>query len=131
MTDLVTLAGVELEQVDSREYERALQATATLAGPDGEFTVERTYEALPRHNDVVDRTSPNVDDELVDAPDAVHVHTTIEAGGEYRGDEHETWRPDDAGVLADPTAFRAACRDHLRETARRLYDRATGENSDA
>lgn len=130
MSDRVTLADVELEQVDSREYERAIEATVTLAGPAGEVTVERTYEALPRHNDVVDRTAPNVDDELVDAPDAVHVHTTVAAGGEYGGDEHEAWTPDDATVLADPTAFRAACRNHFRETAESLYERASGENEE-
>lgn len=123
----VTLADVALEQAESREYERVVVATATLEGPAGRVRIRRTYEALPRHNDVVDRTAANVDDELVDRPDAVHVYTTVRENGEYRGDSHETWRPDDPGVLADPTAFRVACRDHLRATAGEAYDRATGE----
>lgn len=121
MSEDVTLADVDIEQVDSREYERAVAATATLGGPDGEVAIRREYEALPRHNDVVDRTAPNVDDELVDRPDAVHVHTTVREDGEYRGDAHETWVPDDPETLADPTAFRAACRDHLRATAADVY----------
>lgn len=127
MTDVVTLADVALEQTDSREYERAVVATATLEGPAGRVRIRREYEALPRHNDVVDRNATNVDDELVDDPDAVHVHTTLREDGEYRGDAHETWRPDDPAILGDPSAFRAAARSHLRETADDVYERATGE----
>lgn len=127
VSDDVTLADVDIEQVDSREYDRAVVATATVTGPEDGIDVRREYEALPRHNDVVDRTDPNVDDELVDRPDEVHVHTTLADDGEYAGDEHETWRPEDPSVLGDPTAFRAACREHFRATAAEVYERATRE----
>lgn len=111
----------DLRDVESREYERAVAATVRLDGPAGFLAVRRTYEALPFHNDVVHREGADSNDELLDRPDAVHVHTRYyrpgERGDEYFLDRHETWRLDPA-TLGDPAHFRAACeRHHLADLA--------------
>lgn len=111
----------DLRDVENREYERAVTATARLDGPAGTLSVRRTYEALPFHNDVLDPEGADSNDEFLDRPDAVHVHTRYYRPGEdredYVRDRHETWRLDPA-TLGDPTHFRAACeRHHLADLA--------------
>lgn len=136
----VTVADLAVRPDESDEYELVAVATARVDGPDGQATVRRRYEALPRHNDVVDRTAVDVNDELVDRPDVVHVHAKWYAGdrrsseggddGEdgstYLRDAHETWRPDDPTILADAAAFRDAVREHLLATVEECYG-ATSE----
>lgn len=113
-----TSVDVSLRPVESSEYELAVEATAQVQGSAGEELLRHRYEALPRHNDVVATGTPDANDALVDRPDAVHVHTRYYDGEteEYEGDAHETWRPDDPTVLSDPSAFRAAVRDHVLDS---------------
>lgn len=102
--------------VDSREYELAVVVAATIRGPDGALRIRRRYEALPRHNDVVDPESIDSNDEYVDRPDTIHVHATyrVPRGGrdEYVSDEHDLWRPADLSSFGSPEAFLDACRSH-------------------
>lgn len=104
-----------LENVESREYERAVAATARFDGSQGPLSIRRTYEALPLHNDVVHPEGADSNDELLDRPDAVHVHTRYYRPEDDREtyflDRHETWRLDPA-VLGDAGRFRAACERH-------------------
>lgn len=87
------VSAVEVRPVASQEYELAAVATATIDGPTGEVHIQRGYEALPRHNDVVDPDAVDSNDQLVDRSDAVHVHTQFFTGGEteeYVLDSHDT-----------------------------------------
>ena len=122
----VTVADLTVTPVDDREYDFAVVARATLDGPAGPLRVRRRYEALPRHNDVLDAAGADGNDELVDRPDAVHVHTKFYAGdGEsYLGDAHDGWLPPDRSVLGDADAFAAACRDQFRSSAAATYEDA-------
>lgn len=117
---------VGIEAVPSREYERSAVAVATVDGPAGRLRVRRRYEALPRHNDVVDRPAIDSNDEYVDRPDAVHVHTRLYAvdDGAYVLDDHDTWTPEEVSVLGDADAFLAACRAHHVGDVGRVYRRA-------
>jgi hypothetical protein len=112
----------DLRDVENREYERAVAATARLDGPAGPLVVRRTYEALPFHNDVVHPEGADSNDAFLDRPDAVHVYTRYyrpdEEGDDYFLDRHETWRLDDPAILGEPAQFRTACeRHHLADLA--------------
>ena len=125
--DLVC-ANVTVTPASSREYEFSAVATADVSSGDGAFRLRRRYEGLPRHNDVVDLDAVDSNDELVDRPDAIHVHTTVFAVDddreEYLLDEHESWRPPDPAALGDDDAFLAACRDHHLAGIGQAYARA-------
>ena len=128
----VTVGDESISAVDSDEYDFAVAVSATLDGPAGPLRLKRRYEALPRHNDVLDRDAVDSNDELVDRPDAVHVHTRFYAGtdDDYLGDAHEVWRPD-ASALVDADAFLAACREHVRDSVADAYARVfPGDDED-
>ena len=112
-----------------KEYELAGEATATVDGPDGELTIRRRYEALPRHNDVVYPDGVDSNDEFVDRPDAVHVHTkclrSTDEDEEYLLDVHDTVRPDDISVLAGTESFLEVCRERYFADGEARYARAT------
>lgn len=100
----------------STEYDFAMAATVTLAGTYGTLRIRRRYYARPRHNDVVEWTGADSNDELLDRSDELYAHSKYYAvtGGadEYFLDGHETWRPADRRALAEEAAFLAACRAH-------------------
>lgn len=122
-TDDVRIGDVTVRHVDTREYDFAVVASAVLDGTAGLLHLERRYEALPRHNDVLEREAVDSNDELLDRPDAVHLHTRYYGErGDYLGDAHASWRPD-RSALVGPGAFLDACRDHFRETASDAYGR--------
>ena len=125
----VTDEDLTVDGVDSAEYEYAVVASATLDGPRGPVVVERRYEGLPRHNDELDRDAVDSNDDLVDRPDAVHVHTRFYAAGRerYLGDEHASWRPEDPSMLSDADAFREACRAHFLDALPATYENAPTE----
>ena len=125
-----------LRDVENREYERSVAATARLDGPAGPLVVRRSYEALPLHNDVVHPEGADSNDEFLDRPDAVHVHTRYyhpnedeDGEDDYFLDRHETWRLVDPATLGDTERFHTACeRHHLADLASE-YRWATGEDA--
>lgn len=115
----------DVRGIESREYELAAVATVRLDGPFGERSIRRSYEALPRHNDTVHREGANSNDDFLDRPDAVHVHSKYYrfAGGEetYLGDRHEIWQVD-LDRLVDAELFLATCEDHHHADLESEYD---------
>lgn len=122
----VTVDDLTVDAVDTPEYDYAVVARATVDGRSGPLVLERRYEGLPRHNDVLDRDAVDENDELLDRPDAVHVHTTFygEDGDEYLGDDHDAWIPEDPSVLRGEEAFRAAVREQFRDSVAVAYENA-------
>ena len=104
------------ERAESGEYEFALEAWATIDGPDGELIVRRRYEALPYHNDDLYPEGADSNDRRTARPHEVHVHTRFRAAtgdrSEYVGDEHDSWAPDPSDALADPSELTALCSAH-------------------
>lgn len=127
----VACTNVEITAEPSREYGHAAVATATIHDCGEEFRVRRRYEGLPFHNDVVDPDAVDSNDEMIDRPDEIHVHTrvsTVDADREtYLVDQHETWRPPDSTALGDGGAFLAACREHHLAGLGRAYSLARGD----
>lgn len=123
------ITDVTVQLVPTSEYEVAAVATAVVHGPAGAVRIRRRYEALPRHNDVVDSGRVDSNDQLVGRSDAVHVHTRLYdvEEGAYLRDAHDTWTPDRLSILEDPETFLAACRDHHVSDGRRAYHRAAAE----
>lgn len=111
------------------EYEFACRARLLLDGPAGPVLVVADYQALPRHNDVVAPGAVDANDELLDRPDAVHVHVRwhglVDGRWSYLRDAHESWRPRPASVLESADRFEAACRAHLLGDVARVYERAS------
>ena len=100
----------------STEYDFAMAATVRLAGTHGTLRIRRRYFARPRHNDVIEWTGADSNDELLDRADELYVHSKYYAvtgdGDEYFLDDHATWRPADTEALAEETAFRDECERH-------------------
>lgn len=121
----VTVGDLTVDGVDSREYDYAAVVDATVSGPSGQIVVERRYEGLPRHNDVIEPDVVDENDRLLDRPDAVHVHTKFYADDDrYLGDAHDAWVPADRAALSDEGAFRDACRSHFETTVVSAYEHA-------
>ena len=105
------------EGVESDEYEFAMEATATVEGPEGRLLVRRRYEALPYHNDELYPEGADSNDERTDRPDEVQVHTRFYAlsdegspdDPEYFGDEHDSWTPERPEALGDPDELADLC----------------------
>lgn len=126
----VTISDLTVDGVDSREYDYVVVVRATVTGPSGPLVVERRYEGLPRHNDVLERDAVDENDELLDRPDAVHVHTKFYGGSEgdaYLSDAHDAWLPEDRSVLSEAMTFRDASREHFENTAAAAYEKAPVE----
>ncbi|WP_227355235.1 hypothetical protein [Haladaptatus salinisoli] len=125
----------DAERVESSEHEFAMRATATVDGPEGRLTVRRQYDALPYHNDVVYPDDPDSNDERVERPDEIHVHTKFYAASDdpdeadeadYFADVHETWTPEDAAVLGDEDELARRCTEHHLADPAALYRDAMG-----
>jgi hypothetical protein len=117
----VEVQSLSITPGDDTEYERAVQVDATLTGPRGEVRIDRRYEALPRHNDVVDPGAVDSNDELLAQADAVHVYTKWFVDDAYVGDDHDIWEHADPSVLTDDAAFTSASREHVERTAAQAY----------
>ena len=100
----------------STEYDFAVDASVTLAGSHGTLRIRRRYYARPRHNDVVEWTGADSNDELLDRADELYVHSKYYAvtgdGDEYFLDGHATFRPTDPRALAEEASFLDECRAH-------------------
>lgn len=129
MTD-VEVTDLSIEPGQNREYELVAVVTAEVDGPEGPLRLHRRYEALPRQNDVVEGDEVDSNDEYLDRPDEVHVHTqyaTADAPGQFFLDAHDTWRPGDTAALQAGEPFLDACRDHLEADVADAYERGVAE----
>lgn len=122
----------ETAPAESVEWDLSVTASARLTGPRGTLRIDRRYHGLPRHNDVVDPDAADSNDELLDGPDELYVHSKYYLVGDGRADDyfldrHETWRPDDPDAIADESAFLAACEAHHLADLAAEYDAAMDE----
>ncbi|WP_227375880.1 hypothetical protein [Haladaptatus halobius] len=119
----------DAERIESSEHEFAMRATATIDGPAGRLAVRRQYDALPYHNDVVYPDGPDSNDERVERPNEIHVHTRFYAvsddsdddEAEYFADAHETWTSEEPTVLSDADELARLCTDHHLADPAALY----------
>lgn len=127
----VTVLETKTAPAESAEYDRAMTAEATVTGPQGPVRVRRRYNALPRHNDVVERSGADSNDELLARADEIYVHskfyTVTDDEEEYFRDRHDTWRPTDSRAIGSEATFLELCRDHHRRNLQPDYIDTTAD----